>query len=312
MATLTKAMYYVTIQMVNVKLGEKSMDWINKLERKFGKYAFTNVMKYVVILQLGGFAIFYISPEFYSQYLSMNAQGIMEGQIWRIVTFLMEPPSYNPIFLMFALYLYYMIGQSLETVWGAFRLNLYLISGVLFHVIAAFLALLITGFSFPLGTTYLYLSMFFAFALYFPDTKFLLLYILPVKVKYLALFNAFFFALPVIQAFIPTENPLEVIVYRYNAIASVVSILNFLIFYFSSSAFRGRSPKEMARKKRYQNEVRRNTRPATKYPNGAKHRCATCGRTELDDSTLEFRYCSKCKGNLEYCQEHLFTHEHVK
>ncbi len=288
------------------------MNWINKLERKFGRFAISNIMKFVVILQLGGFAIYYISPEFYVQFLSMNAQGVLEGQIWRIFTFLMEPPSYSPIFLMFALYLYYMIGQSLESIWGPFRLNLYLLSGVLFHILAAFLALWITGVSLPLGTTYLYLSMFFAFAIYFPDTKFMLFYILPVKVKYLAMFNGFFFALPILQAFIPRDNAIETVLYRYSAIASVVSILNFLIFYFSSKKFQGRSPKEIARKKKFQSEIKKNSRPEVRYPNGAKHKCATCGKTELDDSRLEFRYCSKCKGNLEYCQEHLFTHEHVK
>ena len=43
----------------------------------------------------------------------------------------------------------------------------------------------------------------------------------------------------------------------------------------------------------------------------ARHKCAVCGRTELDAPDLEFRYCSKCAGDHEYCSEHLYTHTHV-
>ena len=43
-----------------------------------------------------------------------------------------------------------------------------------------------------------------------------------------------------------------------------------------------------------------------------KHKCAVCGRTEKDDPNLEFRFCSKCNGNYEYCQDHLYTHIHKK
>ena len=43
-----------------------------------------------------------------------------------------------------------------------------------------------------------------------------------------------------------------------------------------------------------------------------RHKCAICGRTEIDSPQLEFRYCSKCEGSYEYCSDHLFTHEHVK
>ena len=68
----------------------------------------------------------------------------------------------------------------------------------------------------------------------------------------------------------------------------------------------------MKRKHEFKQKKRRAERPMQMHPNGARHKCAICGRTELDDENLEFRYCSKCNGNYEYCQDHLFTHKHVE
>ena len=140
------------------------MNWISRLERKFGRYAIPNLMYFIIILYGIGFVLDYINPYFYIQYLSLNAAEILHGQIWRIVTFLIQSPSNNLIFLIIALYFYYMIGRTLEQTWGSFRFNLYFFTGVLFHVIAALLIYLVTGQVYMLGTSYLNLSRFFAFA----------------------------------------------------------------------------------------------------------------------------------------------------
>lgn len=289
------------------------MDWISKLERKYGKYAVHGIMKYLIILQIGGFFIISTSYEFYYYNLSLDASAIMRGELWRIVTFLMEPPTTSLIFIIFAFYLYYMIGESLENIWGVFRFNIYLLSGILFHIIGALLVYFIFGASLPLGTTYLYLSLFFAFAASFPDTQFLMFFIIPVKAKYLGLLNGAFFAYTVLQGILPSyANSANGVYYKANALSAFISILNFLIFYFCSRSFKRKSPKQVMRKKKFQKEVKRAQRPNVTYGNGAKHKCTVCGRTELDDPTLEFRYCSKCSGNHEYCQDHLFTHQHIK
>ncbi|MGO5051367.1 hypothetical protein ACTQ6A_02440 [Lachnospiraceae bacterium LCP25S3_G4] len=290
------------------------MNWISKLERKFGRYAIHNLMYYVIILQGVGFVMNLVAPGFYYQYLSLNASAILHGQIWRIATFIVQPPQASIIFIIFALYLYYMIGQSLESVWGAFRFNLYFFSGVLFHVLAAIITYLITGASLPLGTEYLNLSLFFAFAALFPDTQLLLFFVIPLKIKYLAWFNAAFFGFTIIQGILPSyANSIYGVAYQANAIAAAVSVLNFVIFYFSSRNFKAISPKQVYRKKKFQKEVRQGrNQTGSSYGNGPRHRCTVCGRTELDDPSLEFRFCSKCNGNYEYCQDHLFTHEHVK
>lgn len=289
------------------------MNWIQKLERRFGRYAIHNLMYYIILLYGAGFVLSLVKPELYYNYLSLDAGAVLEGQVWRVVTFLIQPPSSSPVFMIFALYLYYMIGQNLEAAWGAFRFNLYFFTGVLFHIIAAFAAYFITGVSFPIGTSYLNLSLFFAFAALYSDVEFLLFFVIPVKVKYLAIIDGIFFGYTILQAFLPAYGGgILGFIYRANAIAAGVSILNFIIFYFSSRGFKPYSPNQMRRKKQFQREVKAARVNREAQAVGAKHRCAVCGRTELDDPNLEFRYCSKCNGTYEYCQEHLFTHEHVK
>ena len=288
------------------------MNWISKLERKFGRYAVPNLMFYVIILYTAGFAVSLIAPEFYYQYLSLNIEAVFHGQIWRLVTFLMQPPSSSALFMVFALYLYYMIGRQLEYAWGAFRFNLYFFTGVLFHILAALLVYVIAGVSFPLGTFYLNLSLFFAFAALYPNEQFLLFMVVPIKVKYLAWLDAAYFGYAILQAFLPAYGGSVLgIVYKANALAAVVSILNFLIFYVSTRNMKRYSPKEVHRKRAYKKAVN-TARQEKNYEGGARHKCAICGRTELDNENLEFRYCSKCNGNYEYCEDHLFTHEHVK
>lgn len=139
-------------------------NWLDKLERKFSRYAIPNLMTYIIILYAAGFVLNLINPTFYSQFLSLDAGKILQGQIWRIVTFIIQPPSDSLIFIVFVLYLYYMIGKQLEAAWGAFRFNLYFFSGMLFIVIGAILAYLLTGAVLPMDTWYLNLSLFFAFA----------------------------------------------------------------------------------------------------------------------------------------------------
>lgn len=288
------------------------MNWINKLERKFGRYAIPNLMYYVIILYAVGFVLSIFNPTFYYEYLSLNAYAILHGQVWRIVTFLIQPPSSSVWFMIFTLYLYYMIGRELEYAWGTFRFNLYFFMGVVFHIVAALITYFVLGVSLPLGTYYLNLSLFFAYAALYPNQQFLLFGVIPVKVKYLAWIDAAYFGYAILQAFMPAYGggPLGLI-YQANALAAFVSILNFLVFYISTRNVQRYSPKEMRRKQAYRKAVYEG-RQTQQYENGAKHRCAVCGRTELDDANLEFRYCSKCNGNYEYCQDHLFTHEHVK
>ena len=289
------------------------MKWLNKLERKYGKYAIPNLMFYVVVLYVVGFIFDLIAPDFYYNYLSLDISAVLRGQIWRLVTFIIQPPATNLLFVIFTLYLYYMIGRQLEFVWGSFRFNLYYFMGILLHIIAALLAYFVFPIALPMGTYYLNMSLFFAYAAIYPNQQFYLMGLIPVKVKWLAWIDAACFGYTILQAFLPAYggNALYGWYFKASALEAFVSILNFLVFFLLTRNTKRFSPKEIKRKQTYRKEVQQGRQEA-QYANGAKHRCHVCGRTELDDENLEFRYCSKCNGNYEYCQDHLFTHEHVK
>ncbi len=119
-------------------------------------------------------------------YLSLSREKLFEGQVWRLVTFLLEPPSSSIIWIVFSLYFYYFIGTALEQTWGTFRFNVYYLIGVLGIIAAA----LISGEGYNM---YLNLSLFFAFATLYPDHQVMLFFIIPVRIKWLALLDALLF-----------------------------------------------------------------------------------------------------------------------
>ncbi|WP_167954712.1 hypothetical protein [Anaerosporobacter faecicola] len=288
------------------------MKFINKLERKFGRYAIQDLMKYIIVLYVLGAFLYLINPYFYNAYLSLDVGKVLKGQVWRLVTFIIYPAdmtgSFGIFFFAIEMYLYYMIGRNLENAWGAFRFNLYYISGILFNVVAAFILYFILGVAYPMGLTYINRSMFFAFAAIYPNIQFLLFFVLPVKVKHLAYIYAAIIGYDIIRyiryAF---ATPLVYLrnAYLAMAVAIIVALLNFIIFFFTTRNYKRISPAAQRRRKAYHKQVNR-SKTIT------RHKCAVCGRTEEDDENLEFRFCSKCDGNYEYCMEHLFTHTHVK
>lgn len=295
------------------------MKWFYKLERKFGRYAITNLMYYVIVMYVIGFIIDLVNPviapeiSIYHTYLALDAAAILRGEVWRIVTFLLQPPDAGIIFMVFALFLYYSIGKTLEFVWGAFRFNFYFFMGVIFHIIAAMVTYLITGVSFTMGTMYLNLSLFFAYAAVFPNQQLYIFFFIPIKMKWLALIDGILFGMTILRAFLPQYggNPIYGIYYKGLALQAFVSILNFLVFFLLTRNLQKVSPKEIYRKQKYRKEMHQAKMQSHPHQ-GAMHKCTVCGRTELDDPNLEFRYCSKCNGNYEYCQDHLFTHEHIQ
>ena len=234
-------------------------------------------------------------------YFTLEPGLILQGQIWRLISWVIIPPNFSLIFVIFMMLLYYSLGTSLETIWGSFRYNVYIFSGIIFTIIGAFIVYVITGgmvgFGGIFSTYYINMSIFFACAAIMPDLQLYLYGIIPVKMKWLAILDAVLILWDFVAGGIVTR------------ISIVASLLNFLIFFLLNRNMQRYRPKQVIRKHKFQKEV---TRPTATYAGGAKHKCAVCGRTELDDPNLEFRYCSKCNGNYEYCQDHLFTHEHVK
>ena len=275
------------------------MNWISKLERKFGKFAIPNLMFYIIGLNLLGFVLATASPQFFYGYLVLDAGAILHGQIWRIVTFLLTPSGTSLFSLVIFCLLYYSIGNALESVWGSFRFNLYYFTGVLLHVLAAIVIYLITNRTIYLGTSYLNLSLFLAYGMEFPEAEIYLFMILPIKMKWLAIADGLYFAMMVLLGFVGGNFA--------SATAALVAMGNFLIFFFSTRRNNIYRPSQIKRKKNFQNKVKM----PPKGNGSTRHKCAICGRTELDGDDLTFRYCSKCEGTYEYCQDHLYTHKHV-
>lgn len=288
------------------------MNYLNKLEKKFGRYAIPNLSKWLIIGYAIGYMFYYLE-QFTSlpilQFLMLDPSKIMRGQIWRLVTWVMMPPSYTNIFFyVIMMMLYYQLGNALERTWGTFRFNAYIFGGVIFTVIgvmATYFVLRVLGMNeafymgYSVSTYYINLSIFLAFAACYPEMQLMLYFIIPIKIKWLAVLYAVMVGLSFVSAS------------WTGRIMIVMSLMNFLVFFFTTRDYHRVSPSEMKRKRDFRAQTRQ---PKMRRSDGAlyKHKCAVCGRTDLDDPTLEFRFCSKCEGNYEYCQEHLFTHEHVK
>lgn len=281
------------------------MNWLDKLERKIGRYAIPNLTVYLLAGYVIGYGIIYLMPNMIG-WLTLEPALILRGQVWRIISWVLIPPTTNLISLFFLVLLYYSLGTALERTWGTFRYNVYIFSGILFTVIAVFILYGVFFFMYGaevslssiglVSTNYITMSIFLAFAAIYPDMEVMLYFVLPIKMKWMAII----YAAMALYYFITGG-----IVSR---VAIAASLLNFVIFFLSGRNMRRFGPREQARKAKFKKQ----SRPHMTYAGGARHRCAVCGRTELDDPNLEFRFCSKCRGNYEYCQDHLFTHEHVK
>lgn len=196
------------------------MTFYQKLERRFGKYAVPNLMKYICVIYVVGYLIQMFNPLLYFYYLDLDAEAILHGHIWRIITFIFYPPSSSFLWMIVALFVYYSLGMTLERVWGTFKYNFFYFTGVILLVLAAILIYLVTGYSVQLYPTYMTFSIFLAYALTFPETTFLLYFIIPIKAKWLAiaevvLYLFYFVALPGLG----------------NKVAILVSLLNVALFF---------------------------------------------------------------------------------
>lgn len=283
---------------------EVSMKFINKLERKFGRFGIPNLTMYMIACYIIGYFLAMFAPGILSLF-SLNIRLVTQGQIWRLVTWVIYPPSGTGNLIMFLLaifFFYYPIGTALERTWGTFRYTLYIFSGLLFTILGAVLLYIFTGISYSgmFTTYYVSLSVFLAYALTYPNEQILLMFVIPIRMKWMALVYILFVLWDI---FSYLRMGLWV-----GVVPIISSLLSFVIFFFSTRDMNRYNPKEVHRRQQFKKAVA----PARTGNGITKHKCAICGRTEKDDPNLEFRFCSKCKGNYEYCQDHLFTHKHVE
>ena len=286
------------------------MDFLTKLERKFGKFSIPNL----TLILIGGFVLGYMIEIFAPDALniiSLDPIKVMHGQVYRLISWVIIPPYGASILVIITLMFYFYVGRTLENTWGDFRYTVYILSGIIFTDIGIMITYVFMAWSgqselislfiehgmFGASTYYLCMSMFLAYAFMFPDMQVLMYFIIPIKVKWLGYLDIAYLIVEVLR--------FGMMGYYTGMVTVIMSVLNFILFYVTMKGKTRITPAHKRRKRQYKREVRQ-TQLLT------RHKCAICGQTEEDDPTLEFRYCSRCKGNYEYCQNHLFTHEHKK
>jgi hypothetical protein len=262
------------------------------LERRLGRFAVTHVTLYLIIGQVFVCLSALLGLLDLRQFVLVPVL-VVNGEPWRVLTFLFYPPPVNfgsmmsLFFLPFAWWIFYLMGNALEHYWGAFRYNLFLFVGFALTIGAAFLTP-----NSAVTNAFIAGSVFLAFAWLNPDFELALFFILPVKIKWIALVTWLFYGYGLVTGTWST---------RWQIVASIG---NFLLFFggdiLNTMRYRKRSMAVQA-----QRAVEERKGPE------ARHRCHVCGKTDLTNPEMDFRYCSKCAGDQCYCPEHIFNHEHV-
>ncbi|HJT35579.1 MAG TPA: hypothetical protein VJ783_26360 [Pirellulales bacterium] len=259
------------------------MDLLNKLERRFGRWAIPNLTLWLCCLQVIGFALAVTKPE-HLELMTLTMAQVAEGQVWRLGTFFLNPATANPLCFLLGIWFFYLTGKTLEVNWGDFRYSIYIAVGTLatFAVAAIYPQAQVSN-------LYIGTSVFLAFAHLYPDFVISLYYVLPIRIKWIAVLTWISYALVI--TFGPWPARLMVL----------ASVSNFLLF-FGKDILRNAAD----HKRHIEWHAKRLRRPDKPF-----HCCTICGATERTHPKMDFRYCTKCAGSYEYCADHLRTHEHV-
>ena len=280
---------------------KKLYNAVDRFCARHPRFGISNLMRYIVI---GTAAVFFLQmftkDTSALNFLYYDLNHLLRGEIWRIVTFIFVPNTARPFMLLIELYFYYWIGSTLERQWGTAKFNLYYFSGVLLTVIAVSVASLLSGYNMVIsGTYYINLSMFLAFACLFPDTQVLLFFIIPIKMKWLAIADIVLIGYDMISYAVNGS--------WYGVVQPIIALLNFAVFIYPEVHY-------LTERRRYQQRPQTvNFKKAVKQQQQEKgyiHKCAVCGKTDTGYPDLDFRYCSKCAGYHCFCSDHIFTHVH--
>src|SRR5207302_4645590 len=251
------------------------MSWLDRLERRFGFLAVPGLIRIVIGFTALVWALMWLNPNLRFA-LDLEPARIRDGELWRLVTYIFIPQTPS-LWVVLALWFLWFIGEGLERAWGSFRLTLYFLVGMIGTTVAAFFF----GSNFSNGM--LIASLFFAFARFYPDEVIYILFILPVKIKWLAWVVAAYLLL----GFVLRPN-------SYRA-ALIAAFANYFIF-FGPEIFRQATHRHEVSTRRRRFEVQ------SRSADDALHRCAVCGATALTDTNLDFRVA---RDGEEYCMAHL-------
>jgi len=259
-------------------------------------------MLYIVIISA---VVFVIGGNGFINFLAFSPVLILRGELWRLVTWVFLPFSGGGIFFVaIALYLYYFIGSTLEREWGTTKFTVYYILGILMNVLYGFIMWFAVGVYVNIVPYFLNLSMFFAFATLFPDFVLRLFFVIPVKVKWLALINCGFFAFSVVSGFLAGMF--------FSALLPLIALLNYFLV-CGDDLLSSLQPLKMQASPQvinYKKAAKKARQELADQP--YRHKCAVCGKTDVDHPDLEFRYCSRCSGYHCFCFEHINNHIHFE
>ena len=260
---------------------------LNKVEARLLPYAVPHVTEALVAVQTLLYVMVLANPngEAILERMALTREGLMQGEAWRVLTFAVMPPAAHPLWAAFGLYLFYIMGTALDREWGTLRYNLYLLVGWAAAIGAVFLAP-----GEPMTNVFIGASVFLAFAWLYPDFELLIMFLLPVKVKWLALVTWLLIA----GAVVTGDWPMQA--------AAVAGVVNWFLFFGGEIYGRIRMA---GRRMVKQSEL-------AAMRDDAFHRCTVCGVTEKSDPEVEFRYCDACDGAPCYCMEHIARHEHIR
>ena len=266
----------------------------------------SNLMLYIAL----GTAVVYVMSEMLGNYtlynlLYFDRNLILKGQIWRLISYPLTYRIDNLLLMAVSLFCYYSLGQAMENIWGTLRFNLFYLTGILMMDVYCLI------FGGRADVTYLNLSLFLSYATLFPNAQFLLFFIIPVKAWIFALFDLVIVLMDLLLYPFP-----------YN-LFSVISLANYFLFFgkdvlnvipMSWRINAGRLFRKQPQKKAKVIQFNAGSYEATKATVKAPytHRCTVCGRTDISNPELEFRYCSRCNGYFCYCEDHINNHTHVE
>lgn len=288
---------------------------MKNLRRKFDLFCYKNrskgipnLMLYIVL----GTAVVYLMSQMSGNYLlydilCFNRQRILGGEVWRLITYPLTYGVSNTLLMAISLFCYYSLGRAMENIWGTLRFNLFYLTGVVMMDVYCMI------FGGVASATYLNLSLFLSYATLFPNAQFLLFFIIPIKAWIFALIDL---AIVLLDLF--------TLPFPYS-LFSVISLANYFLFFgkdvlnvipmsWRANARRLFHTKPASQKKAKVIPFDAGSYEATKATPKAPytHRCTVCGRTDVSNPELEFRYCSRCKGYYCYCQDHINNHVHIQ
>ena len=288
---------------------------MKNLRRQFEVYCYKNRSKGISNLMLyivAGTALVYLMSEMSGNYFLYNLlyfdrEAILHGQVWRLITYPLTYRIDNLLLMVVSLFCYYSLGRAMENIWGTLRFNLFYLTGVLMMDVYCMI------FGGRASVTYLNLSLFLSYATLFPDSQFLLFFIIPVKAWIFALFDLVIVLMDLLTLPFP-----------YN-LFSVISLANYFLFFgkdvlnvlpmsWRINARRLFKKEPVRQKKAKVIQFNAGSYEASKAAPKAPytHRCTVCGRTDVSNPELEFRYCSRCKGYYCYCEDHISNHSHIQ